>query len=60
MTGWNGEIVDPGEFSHVSQSSRNTHIKDHSVESTLSSTGCFIGTEWLLTLYLHDAEATLE
>ena len=57
VTGWNSEIVDPGEFSHVSQSSAEIPtLGSFCVESTLSSTGCFIGAEWLLTLYLHDAE----
>ena len=57
VTGWNNEIVDPGEFSHVSQTSAEIPtLGSFCVESTLSSTGCFIGAEWLLTLYLHDAE----
>ena len=57
VTGWDSEIVDPGEYSWVSQTSADLPtLGSFCVEDTLSSTGCFLGAEWLLTLYLHDAE----
>ena len=55
VTGWQGEIVDYGEISHIQQNSPSIPTPGtFCVGDTSSSTGCLIGAEWLLTLYLHD------
>lgn len=57
VTGWMGEIIDFGEISHIQQNSPSIPTPgSFCVEDTSSSTGCRIGAEWLLTLYLHDEE----
>ncbi len=57
VTGWEGEIIDYGEISHISQNSPSIPtLGNFCVGDTSSSTGCRIGAEWLLTLYLHDDE----
>ena len=57
VTGWDGAIIDAGEISHTQQSAPEIPtLGSFCVANTSSSTGCRIGAEWLLTLYLHDEE----
>lgn len=57
VTGWQGEIIDYGEISHIRQTSPSIPtLGSFCVGDAESSTGCRIGAEWLLTLYLHDEE----
>lgn len=57
VTGWQGEIIDYGEISHIRQTSPSIPtLGSFCVGDSSSSTGCRIGAEWLLTLYLHDEE----
>ncbi len=57
VTGWQGEIIDYGEISHIRQTSPSIPtLGSFCVGDSGSSTGCRIGAEWLLTLYLHDDE----
>jgi len=57
VTGWLGEIIDYGEISHISQESPSIPTPgSFCVGDSASNTGCLIGAEWLLTLYLHDDE----
>ena len=55
VTGWDGLVIDAGEYSHTQQISPSIPtLGSFCVGDTTSSTGCRIGAEWLLTLYLHD------
>ena len=57
VTGWAGEIIDFGEISHIRQNSASiAALGSFCVGDSSSTTGCRIGAEWLLTLYLHDDE----
>ena len=57
VTGWDGAIIDAGEISHTQQSAPEIPtLGSFCVANTSSDTGCRIGAEWLLTLYLHDEE----
>ena len=57
VTGWAGEIIDFGEISHIRQNSASIPaLGSFCVGDSSSTTGCRIGAEWLLTLYLHDDE----
>tara|TARA_B100002051_G_scaffold258643_1_gene277251 strand:- start:31 stop:1671 length:1641 start_codon:yes stop_codon:yes gene_type:complete len=57
VTGWDGAIIDAGEISHTQQSAPEIPtLGSFCVANTSSNTGCRIGAEWLLTLYLHDEE----
>ena len=57
VTGWEGEIIDFGEISHIRQNSASIPaLGNFCVGDSSSTTGCRIGAEWLLTLYLHDDE----
>ena len=57
VTGWQGELIDYGEISHIRQTSPSIPtLGSFCVGDSSSNTGCRIGAEWLLTLYLHDDE----
>ena len=57
VTGWDGSIIDAGEYSHTQQLSPSIPtLGSFCVGDTTSNTGCRIGAEWMLTLYLHDDE----
>jgi len=57
VTGWQGEIIDYGQISHIRQTSPSIPtLGSFCVGDSSSNTGCRIGAEWLLTLYLHDDE----
>ena len=57
VTGWDGAIIDAGEISHTQQSAPEIPtLGSFCVSNTSSNTGCRIGAEWLLTLYLHDED----
>jgi hypothetical protein len=57
VTGWDGAVIDAGEISHTQQSAPEIPtLGSFCVANTSSNTGCRIGAEWLLTLYLHDEE----
>tara|TARA_B100001175_G_scaffold311327_1_gene315607 strand:+ start:5607 stop:12044 length:6438 start_codon:yes stop_codon:yes gene_type:complete len=57
VTGWDGAIIDSGEISHTQQSAPEIPtLGSFCVANTSSDTGCRIGAEWMLTLYLHDEE----
>ena len=57
VTGWDGELMEAGEVSHAQQLDSSIPIHgSFCVDDSSSSTGCRIGAEWLLTLYLHDDE----
>ncbi len=57
VTGWSGEIIDFGEISHIQQDSPSIPTPgSFCVDDSSSQTGCLVGAEWLLTLYLHDEE----
>ena len=57
VTGWQGEIIDYGQISHIRQTSPSIPtLGSFCATDTGSDTGCRIGAEWLLTLYLHDDE----
>jgi len=57
VTGWNGDVIDSGEVSHTQQLMPEIPtLGSFCVGNTTSSTGCRIGAEWVLTLYLHDDE----
>jgi hypothetical protein len=55
VTGWDGSIIDAGEYSHTQQINPSIPtLGSFCVGDSSSTTGCRIGAEWLLTLYLHD------
>ena len=57
VTGWQGEMIDYGQISHTRQTSPSIPtLGSFCVGDSSSNTGCRIGAEWLLTLYLHDDE----
>jgi len=57
VTGWQGETIDYGQISHTRQTSPSIPtLGSFCVGDSSSNTGCRIGAEWLLTLYLHDDE----
>ena len=57
VTGWDGTVIDSGEVSHTQQLMPEIPtLGSFCVGNTTSTTGCRIGAEWLLTLYLHDDE----
>ena len=57
VTGWDGSIIDSGEYSHTQQLSPSIPtLGSFCVGDTTSNTGCRIGAEWMLVLYLHDDE----
>ena len=57
VTGWDGSIIDAGEYSHTQQLSPSIPtLGSFCVGDTTSNTGCRIGAEWMLILYLHDDE----
>ncbi len=57
VTGWDGSIIDAGEYSHTQQLTPSIPtLGSFCVGDTTSDTGCRIGAEWMLTLYLHDGE----
>ena len=57
VTGWDGSIIDAGEYSHTQQLSPSIPtLGSFCVGDTTSDTGCRIGAEWMLILYLHDDE----
>ena len=57
VTGWDGSIIDVGEYSHTQQLNPSIPtLGSFCVGDTTSNTGCRIGAEWMLTLYLHDDE----
>jgi len=55
VTGWDGLVIDADEYSHTQQISPSIPtLGSFCVGDSASTTGCRIGAEWLLTLYLHD------
>jgi hypothetical protein len=55
VTGWDGLVIDAEEYSHTQQISPSIPtLGSFCVGDSSSTTGCRIGAEWLLTLYLHD------
>lgn len=55
VTGWDGLVIDADEYSHTQQTSPSIPtLGSFCVGDSASTTGCRIGAEWLLTLYLHD------
>jgi hypothetical protein len=55
VTGWDGELMEAGGVSHTQQLDPSIPtLGSFCVDDSSSATGCRIGAEWLLTLYLHD------
>jgi len=55
VTGWDGLVIDADEYSHTQQISPSIPtLGSFCVGDSSSTTGCRIGAEWMLTLYLHD------